>query len=195
MTGVCGSTHFKLIWARQLRRPDLSSESPFGLCIHPPCRQLLPLICNRCRVPSPAPVPGGQEVEARWATSCCPNQARPQETGQGGSTSALLFSVERTASASPPLQPPIAPHQAWAHVYVHISAPTSGCPHTYFASHAQWEKRTYIHFSATSPAATAAFTEGGSLLSKIACALLCSKAREKSYSWYLLFSPKFVVLF
>lgn len=79
-------------------------------------------------------------MEGRWANSCCPHQACPKETGQGGSVSAPLFSALSSREDSiriTPLQLFLAPHQAWTHSmstyqppHQDVTTPTVPATHT-----------------------------------------------------------------
>lgn len=165
------------------------------LCTCPPCKQLLPL--SAAAAAKFPPLPPLQGVDGRWPSRCCPNL--PHDSRQGGSTSAPLFSVlnsrEKDSVRITALQLLWAPSQAWTHVYAHIAHPYTGIsPHLLCQARTPGEKDIHTSLRYFCSCGNS-FTEGWSLLSKIARTLLCSQAHENSYSQYLWFSSKSGVLF
>lgn len=131
----------------------------------------------------------GRRWKDRGQRAAAQTKPRPKRQGRGGSTSALLFSGLNSREDSiriTPLQLLQAPHQAWTHIYIHISAPTSGCHQTYRASLPHQEKRIFLRCI---PSCGSSFYRRMLLAQQNACTPLCSETCDKSYSQYRDFPP------
>lgn len=143
-----------------------------------PQLQLLPnLLCCSCHRQAGGGRIMGKELLPK------PSPA-PRDKAGGGSTSALLFSGLNSKEDSiriTPLQLLQAPHQACTPIYIHISAPTSGCHQTYRASLPHQEKRIFLHCI---PSCGSSFYRRMLLAQQNACTPLCSETCDKSYPQY-----------
>lgn len=151
----------------------------------------VPILSASCCYPSAAtaaksPLLLLSQAGKRWKENgqraAAQTKPSPKRQGREGSTSALLFSALNSRedhARITPLQLLQAPHQAWTPIYIHISAPTSGCHQTYCASLQHQEKRTFL---CCMPSCGSSLCRRMFLAQQNACTPLCSETCDNSYS-------------